>query len=232
MNIIYSYIANRRASMKKLGLTNWFVVGAEILGLITIILTFVIPNYYTTFRLLMTLLFMALALLPKLVQWIFHFSFPNYINIIYISFLVLSTLIGTIYRVYDYISFYDTILHSLSGVLLGAFGLYLITALNRDVRLNRFGIFLFIIGCAILVGVLWEFWEYSTDGLLGLNSQNHADINGVEYIGRAALQDTMLDLFADFGGALLFGIVYLIFGKKFTHNDKNTQNNNIDNPLE
>ena len=58
------------------------------------------------------------------------------------------------------------------------------------------------------MGVLWELYEYSFDGILGLNMQKFATVSTnrgfVELSGRAALADTMTDLYTDtLGGAIV-----------------------------
>ena len=52
-------------------------------------------------------------------------------------------------------------------------------------------------------GVLWEIYEYTADGLLGLNMQKFANENGTLLQGRAALNNTMKDLIVDSFGALI-----------------------------
>ena len=56
-------------------------------------------------------------------------------------------------------------------------------------------------------GAVWEIWEYVTDGLFGLNSQEFQITSGTfdnstPLQGRDALKDTMQDLILDFIGSL------------------------------
>ena len=60
---------------------------------------------------------------------------------------------------------------------------------------------MFALCFAVTVGVLWEIYEFSFDGLLGLNMQKFRLEDGTQLIGRAALQDTMKDLIVDVVGA-------------------------------
>ena len=57
------------------------------------------------------------------------------------------------------------------------------------------------------LGVVWEIYEFTFDGLLGLNMQKFALEGGADLIGRAALVDTMKDLIVDCLGALIMSII-------------------------
>ena len=91
--------------------------------------------------------------------------------------------------------------------MIGALGFSIVTLLNKteEVPMNLSPLFvaLFSFCFAVTLGVVWEFYEFTFDGLLGLNMQKFALENGTQLIGRAALTDTMIDLFVDAVGALL-----------------------------
>ena len=57
------------------------------------------------------------------------------------------------------------------------------------------------------MGVLWEIYEFSFDGLLGLNMQKFALENGANLVGRMALRDTMKDLIVDSVGAFIVSLI-------------------------
>ena len=88
-----------------------------------------------------------------------------------------------------------------------------VTILNNTdsmpVNLSPLFVSLFAFCFAITMGVFWEFYEYSFDGLLGLNMQKFALEDGTQLVGRLALADTMTDLFVDALGA---GIISIIGG--------------------
>ena len=192
-----------------------FVVAIAI-GVVTLFLTIFMQDLSSTFNIIMSIVFIALICVPLLLNAIFRFHLPDYISIFYYIFIMLSTLAGTIYGLYNYFEYYDIILHGLSGVLLAGLGLYLNNYLNNKCKSVVF-VVLFIIGIAVIGGVLWELWEYFGDEFLGLNSQRHTDINGVAYVGHAALADTMYDLLSDLLGAVLFSIGYginIVYKKK------------------
>ena len=72
---------------------------------------------------------------------------------------------------------------------------------------------LYALSFAIFCGVCWEFYEFTCDGLFGMNLQRYASSAGKAFVGRAALMDTMGDLIADTIGAGLL-CIYAYFNIK------------------
>lgn len=90
--------------------------------------------------------------------------------------------------------------------MIGFIGFSLVDVLNNDndrVTLSPFFIAFFAFCFAIMVGVVWEFYEFFSDGLFGTNMQKYKLMNGMDLIGRYALQDTMEDLIVDVIGAFV-----------------------------
>ena len=111
---------------------------------------------------------------------------------------------------YYVIPSWDTILHSMSGLMLGFFGFSLVDILNntnKRVTLSPFFIAFFAFAFAITVGVIWEVYEFSADGIFGTNMQKYKLQDGTQLIGREALKDTMEDLIVDGGSALVSSVI-------------------------
>lgn len=69
--------------------------------------------------------------------------------------------------------------------------------------------FLTTVAFTALIGVLWEVCEYAIDGMAGGNMQRfNNSVTGEAFIGRKALQDTMIDLMMDTVGGLLAGLYF------------------------
>ena len=69
---------------------------------------------------------------------------------------------------------------------------------------------------------MWEIWEYATDGIFGLNSQEFLISSGTFYSttplqGRAALKDTMEDLILDFVGSIIIAVAAFFDVKRIQH---------------
>ena len=105
-------------------------------------------------------------------------------------------------------------MHTCSGAMLGALGFSFVSLLNRQqqipVQLTPVFVSLFAFCFAIALGVFWEIYEFSFDGLLGLNMQKFALEDGTLLIGRLAVKDTMKDLIVDALGAFVVSLIGFI----------------------
>ena len=103
------------------------------------------------------------------------------------------------------------ILHTFSGLMLGALGFSVVHLLNRTeqvpVNLSPLLVAVFAFCFAVALGVIWEIYEYTFDGILHLNMQKFAVQNGEPLIGREALKDTMGDLIVDALGAFAMAVI-------------------------
>jgi uncharacterized membrane protein YjdF len=67
---------------------------------------------------------------------------------------------------------------------------------------------------AVSIGALWEIYEYTFDGMLGLNMQKFMLEDGTQLIGREALSDTMKDIITDVSGAAVVAVLGYLAMKK------------------
>jgi len=144
--------------------------------------------------------------LPGFLTRRFKLAIPNLLYILYILFLYCAIFLGEVRNFYFLIPHWDIILHAFSSVMTGLVGFMVVTVLNQTkitpVHLSPFFVALFSFAFAVTVGTLWEIYEFSFDGLLGMNMQKFLTENGTALIGRQALSDTMEDLIVDCLGAL------------------------------
>ena len=149
---------------------------------------------------------LAVMLVPSFISRRWNVDIPNFIYILYYVFLYCAVFLGEVFEFYYLIPHWDTILHAFSGAMLGALGFILVTMLNDAekvrVSLSPFFVCLFAFCFALASGAVWEIYEFSFDGLLGLNMQKFALENGEQLVGRAALRDTMKDIIVDALAAL------------------------------
>ena len=152
-------------------------------------------------------------ILPGILTKKWKVEIPSKIYYLYVLFLYSSIFLGEVRDFYYTIPYWDTILHMLSGAMTGFIGFSLIDVLNNDVEkvtLSPFFIAFFAFAFAIMVGVVWEVYEFTSDGLLGTNMQKYKLKDGTQLVGREALQDTMEDLMVDILGAFVAsGIGYI-----------------------
>ena len=149
--------------------------------------------------------------IPSFLAHRLKFELPAFLYTMYIVFLYCAVFLGEV-RSFSYrIPYWDDFLHSFSSMMTGFFAFMVVTILNRDeslvLRLSPFFVALFAFTFSVAIGAIWEVYEFSLDGLLGLNMQKFIAADGVEKIGHAALTDTMKDVIVDILGALLSSVI-------------------------
>ena len=149
--------------------------------------------------------------LPNIISKKTKIVIPSNMYIVYILFLYGAVFLGEGRNYYYREPHWDTILHTCSGAMLGALGFSFVNILNKHekvhVELSPIFVALFAFGFAITLGVMWEIYEFTFDGLLGLNMQKFALEDGTQLIGRAAVADTMEDLIVDSIGAFTMALI-------------------------
>lgn len=149
--------------------------------------------------------------IPTLLERKFRFELPAALYVMYIVFLYCAIFLGEVRNYYYIVPHWDTILHGFSAAMSGAFGFMLVSLLNRNehtpITLSPFFVALFSFCFAIMIGTVWEIYEYFADGLMGLNMQHTHTEEGVLLQGRDAVFDTMKDIIVDVCGALLVSTI-------------------------
>ncbi|MCI6377354.1 MAG: hypothetical protein MR842_06325 [Clostridiales bacterium] len=157
------------------------------------------------------LLGLVVLSLPSIMSHKWKLGIPNFIYIMYYIFLYCAIFLGEVLDFYYLIPFWDIILHFFSGAMLGALGFILVSWLNDSeqvrVSLSPAFVALFAFCFALSCGALWEIYEYTFDGLLGLNMQKFITASGETLVGHAALRDTMKDIIVDAVAALLMAVL-------------------------
>ncbi len=152
------------------------------------------------------LLGLLVSLLPSILARRWKIILPHTIYILYFVFLYCAIYLGEVWDFFYRVPHWDTLLHAFSGAMLGALGFVLVDLLNRSeqvrVSMSPFFVALFAFCFALSVGALWEIYEFSMDGALGLNMQKHTTQQGMALTGHAALADTMKDIIIDALSAL------------------------------
>lgn len=148
---------------------------------------------------------LLITLLPQLLARKFHVIIPNEFKLLAIAFIFASLFLGEVHGYYTRFWWWDIVLHTSSGFLLGIVGFLLVYVLNETerIRLNMrpgfvaFFAFLFALG----IGTVWEIFEFSVDSLFGSNMQK-------SMLGdHSGLTDTMWDLIVDAVGALVISVL-------------------------
>ena len=147
----------------------------------------------------MSILTLLVMLLPSIMEKKMKIDFPSEFDIVVVLFIYAALFLGELYSFYERFWWWDTMLHSFSGIILGNIGYALVSYLNTssstDINLSPIFVALFTFCFALAIGALWEIFEFSMDSFFGLNMQ------------KSGLVDTMKDLIVDTIGAMLFSVL-------------------------
>lgn len=124
--------------------------------------------------------------------------------------------LGEIQQFYHRVWWWDIALHASAGLLMGILGFLLIYLLNEServyVHLTSGFIAFFAFTFAVMIGSLWEIFEFAMDQFFGFNMQKPmlGDPSG--------LTDTMWDIIVNMLGAAIISLMgwwYLKVGRSF-----------------
>lgn len=121
------------------------------------------------------ILVLFLFLLPSLLQKGLGIVFPSGFQILILVHIFACEILGELACYYVRFPHWDTVTHTVWGFLCAAIGYSLVDILNREdsTHFHLSPAFLAIVAfCfSMTIGVLWEFFEFSMDRLLGMDMQ-------------------------------------------------------------
>ena len=154
---------------------------------------------------LLTLTIGSLLLGSTLASERFSVAVPYEFQLMALVFVFAALFLGEVRSFYVRYWWWDIVLHTASGFLLGIFGFLLVYVLNESKvvaiqMLPRF-VALFAFLFAVAVGALWEIFEFTMDRTVGTRMQK-------PMLGDASgLTDTMWDLIVDTVGATAIALL-------------------------
>lgn len=152
----------------------------------------------------------------RLIEMLFRIKLPTLLTISYYLFIIGATVGAELFGLYININGWDSILHIFSGALLAMFAVVLLLNHDKSVTDKNIDIlyyFLIAVSFAVMIGVLWEIYEFTGDNLFNMNMQITTTYDGIVLSGKAAVYDTMKDLIIDVIGAII-GATVAIFSLK------------------
>ncbi len=154
----------------------------------------------------------AMTYYPSILEKRFGVYLPNGLQIVITLFIFAAQVLGEMNDFYNTIPWWDTMLHTTSGIVLGLIGFLFVYLLNEkgdaNVNLSPVFVVIFAFCFALTIGVFWEFFEYGADRLFGYNMQKF------RMPGQDGLVDTMNDLIVDTVGASVACIIGWLYMKK------------------
>ncbi len=140
-----------------------------------------------------------ISLLPDLLGSRFHVYIPSEFSALTAVFIFASLFLGEYHGYYTRFWWWDALLHTVSGFMLGILGFLLVHVLNEkedlELHMKPGFVALFALMFAIGMGALWEIFEFSMDNLFDMNMQ------------KSGLVDTMWDLIVDSIGAFVIAML-------------------------
>ncbi|NNE00480.1 MAG: hypothetical protein HKN47_24450 [Pirellulaceae bacterium] len=155
---------------------------------------------------------LMLTMLPSVVSRRAQIQVPPEFELLTIAFIFAALFLGESRDYYGRFWWWDLMLHTTSGGLLGVFGVLLVYVLNKNPRIDldmRPGFVAFFAFCfAVAIGSLWEVFEFAMDQFFGMNMQKPmlGDSSGKT--------DTMWDLTVNAFGALIVSAIGYRFMKR------------------
>ncbi len=122
-------------------------------------------------------------------------------------FLFFSTILGTCFEFYDIIKRYDDFLHVWSGFICVSFAYNILIITNKDFRVSKSFILIYLFMFSMGVSAIWEIIEFSLDSAFGMSTQ------------AGGLSDTMIDMIDGLIGTIIMLIFYKNKLSKTTEND-------------
>ncbi len=169
--------------------------------LFTIVMSFVELNLFLMMTSLVILVFSAL---PAMIRHTFRITMPVEVDLVLTTFIFAHFIMGEVGNYYNRFWFFDLILHSSSGILIGMAGfviMYFFLYSSR-VSANPLLVSVFCVSFSLALGALWEIFEFGMDQTFGFTMQKGGNV------------DTMSDLIVDFLGACVVGFWVYRYLKK------------------
>ena len=155
-----------------------------------------------------TLIIAVLICLPKFIENWSNVAIPDTLEVYIILFLYATLFLGELKNYYAKYWWWDTAIHTSSGLAFGAIGFIILYVLYKTEKIKAspkiVAMFSFTFGLAI--GALWEIVEFTIDSTFGPVSNNR--------LMQGGLADTMKDLIVDSIGALFAAVMGYLYLKR------------------
>lgn len=141
-----------------------------------------------------------IVFIPKVITKYSKIKITPLVEFLFLIFIFLAELLGSVMHFYEYISWFDSLVHYISGIFTALLGLILLVHFNKYSNKDLFFNVLFIISITLMVASLWELFEFTNDSLFGYNAQR---------VVETGVNDTMKDIICALLGSILVCIGYI-----------------------
>lgn len=137
-------------------------------------------KYENCFTCALTLI---LFLVPNFIEARLKVTLPQTLEVIIILFIFSAEILGEINSFYIRFPWWDNMLHTMNGFLMAAIGFSMVDILNKNERFKfqLSPLFVAVVSfCfSMTIGVLWEFFEFFADTLVGTDMQKGTVLNAL-----------------------------------------------------
>ena len=165
-------------------------------------------------------------LIPWVVESRYKIDIPDYLEVILLSMLFISVVLGFLHDYYVNVKGFDKFTHILSGVTLSIVAFQSLYVFNKSkkiaLKLEPFIMSVFAYTFSITLLVVWEFYEFFADTIAyNLDNNTSRNMQRYQWINESlvfpqdyGLYDTMIDLSVGAVGALVVVVIgYLLVRK-------------------
>lgn len=145
---------------------------------------------------------------------------PHLLEIVIVFFIFAGIFVSVRFELYNDVFWWDDVLHTLSGVIIGFIGFIIIYKINGKYSMNISPLLVavFAFTFAMTMGVIWEIFEFAMDVFFGTTMQSWDLPETTVMMGRpfqgSGLRDTMSDLIVNSAGAFLTSVICYILYKR------------------
>lgn len=171
-------------------------------------------KYRVIFTIVQFIAMLFVLRLPNFIKNKYNIQIPNQLDFILIIFAFSGFILGDVFDFYGKFPIWDSLLHTLSGIIIAYVGFIVIDFLDKEytipISISPFFMSFIVISTALAIGAAWEIGEYLVDDIFHTNNQQYMQTtrgtlygeNDVPLQGHEALNDTMKDLMLDLAGAI------------------------------
>lgn len=155
-------------------------------------------------RLLACLSIVFVLFIPRIINKIFKNKINDAMEFVYVVFIILAQLLGSVVNLYDGVWWYDLFTHFLSGILTSVFALVIMDWFGVYKEKNKVFNALFMLCFTLAAACFWEFLEFGSFVFFGMDVQHHLT---------TGVFDTMEDMLVAFAGGIVVVVSYLLESK-------------------
>ena len=150
------------------------------LVLLTLVLRILARDYESSLICVLTLVLMTM---PSILERRLRIVLPDALEIVILLFIFAAEILGEIREFYVLVPHWDTVLHTINGFLFAAIGFCMVNLLNNDpntaMDLSPFYVAVAAFCFSMTIGVLWEFFEFFSDLILGTDMQKDFIVSSI-----------------------------------------------------